>query len=70
MTWTRQTPVEPGWWWFKGPGGTWIRRIAMVCYYASVDPRPFDFETNEWVDNIDGEWSGPIIPPPVPEEGI
>lgn len=64
MTWTMRKPTESGWYWFRGPGGTRIRDIVMApAAWGHHHPTPYDERDRQFVENIDGEWAGPLKPP-------
>ena len=65
MTWTRDRPTQPGWYWWRG--------ITMpMCVVRIVDWRGDgelyvrDGENLTALNECYGNWSGPI---PQPEEG-
>lgn len=64
MTWTREKPTAPGWYWYRGVG---VLAIVEVCWHTSVirsHLRAF-FVTGRQghIDDLGGEWVGPMEPP-------
>lgn len=55
MSWTRQTPIVPGWYWHSDG------RVAKVGYLRHDGIVQFPTEIR-YVDKLDGEWQGPIEP--------
>ena len=70
LTWTREKPTEPGWYWCCTPGIADSEEIIQLAKDESGDL----FQTAEYIDEITSisefnencEWAGPI-PPPQPE---
>lgn len=63
MTWTTNKPKEPGWYWLRWQKGqpTHIA-VEVSCADGSTDLFVVrQFETIP-VNDIDGEWQGPIVP--------
>jgi hypothetical protein len=64
MTWTREKPTQPGWYWW---------RTGILCNAVKIN-----FDRNEtklflekygdplhgyFVENLGGEWAGPLVEP-------
>lgn len=75
LTWTRTAPTVPGWYWRRvgmgDPG--WIDSVFLEVPYSNpmVDgPEVLCVEGSDElaraVEDVNGEWAGPI-PPPVEE---
>ena len=63
MIWTTDKPTVPGWYWLRAPKHGWGDCILWVEDHGDgfcIDVGSGDIET---VDEIDGQWVGPLDPP-------
>jgi hypothetical protein len=63
MTWTKDKPTVPGWYWYRNPHGfVWVENIdekdGELCAVSTAGVMYL-------VENYPGEWAGPL---PLPEE--
>lgn len=63
LTWTRERPTVPGWWWVRSRYGKRVTQTIM-CVKAWEDGRLYIY-AGKPVERHDAEWAGPI---PQPEE--
>lgn len=69
MTWTRDRPVLPGWYWFKAANSSHIVEIYKSGRQETLHARWIGFAVVRFrlrqclVSKMDGEWSGPLMPP-------
>jgi hypothetical protein len=73
MTWTLQKPTKPGWYWYREqalnldkPMPAWVYQSGQVLYVKLCGAHE-DLE-ERGVNELNGEWAGPISPPAVFEE--
>jgi hypothetical protein len=73
MSWTLHKPTKSGWYWFREPGRSldrpmpvWVYQSGEVFYVQFCGAHE-DFDDKR-LDDLKGEWAGPITPPPVFEE--
>lgn len=58
--WTRSTPTEPGWYWWRAVNGTLAIRPILVDgggYRRWLGDESWSLDAM-----LDGEWQGPIFP--------
>lgn len=67
MNWTREAPTVAGWWWHQSYPGSSIPEIYEVLTAVDDDGEEFEFVNDgaggRDVDDIAGEWAGPIPEP-------
>lgn len=62
LTWTREPPTMPGWYWYqKLPMFT--KDVAQVMVHEGVLYVDWGSGFQELVEEMDGEWAGPVLPP-------
>ena len=73
MMWTTAKPIKPGWYWFREPGlnldkpmPAWVYQSGQILYVKLCGAHE-DVE-DRGLNELNGEWAGPITPPPVFEE--
>ncbi len=69
LAWTKEPPTKPGWYWahFDGDQST----AAQIVYFADILYREVCIAGSDIHEEFAAFdlWSGPIEPPPVPEDG-
>ena len=73
MNWSTEKPTRPGWYWFREPGlnldkamPAWVYQTGHI-FYVKLCGVHEEFEEKR-LNDLKGEWAGPISPPPVFEE--
>jgi hypothetical protein len=73
MSWTIEQPTKPGWYWFREPGlnldkpmPAWVYQTGDIVYVKLCGA--YEDCAEKRLDELKGEWAGPISPPPVFEE--
>jgi hypothetical protein len=66
MTWTHEKPTVPGWYWYKS--AVW-KTFSIETVFQSPNRSCYINSCGHIVpvDDVDGEWAGPI---PEPEGGV
>ena len=75
MTWSKDKPTVPGWYWYRGDYAGISAGVQPVVVYVAYGlhwgetskslavQQPFmDFADS--LEQLPGEWAGPIAPPP------
>jgi len=67
MTWTTETPTQPGWYWWREYEGSGPQITQVHLFNFVWLNKPFlgieDIHTRTPLDNMLGEWAGPLEPP-------
>lgn len=58
MIWTFDKPTKPGWYWWRLKKQGW-----MGVHHIDEDLCVSTTEDHDSVDDINGEWAGPLVPP-------
>ncbi len=68
MTWTKERPTKPGWYWtLPELGVVQVKQYPLSGeLYVLMDGDDVEYDLYAFPDTL---WYGPIEPPPMPEEG-
>lgn len=67
LAWTIEKPTTPGFYFYREDGEVYVCEITkegkrLLCVVADVHP-PDGIDPREMLENIDGEWAGPLEVP-------
>lgn len=73
MSWTLEKPSKSGWYWFREPGLNLDKPMPAWVYQSGESfcvklCGAYEDCNEKRLDELKGEWAGPISPPPVFEE--
>ena len=65
MNWTKERPTKAGWYWYQGPHEQSEPEVLAVEFDDEFDRFvQFGVGPQAWVDECNGQWAGPLEPPP------
>lgn len=65
LTWTKVKPTVPGWYWLRAPKHGWRDSVVLLERDGNDGELYMPDDDSTFVNEIDGEWAGPI---PMPKE--